>query len=231
MAVESITSLAQYAAGNDLLDKLGPPFAFSLWVCARLLLVHGSTIEHKVDPSIEFFVQTLRGMGKYWKVAGRYSTILQRVLDECRESERSLDVNGERITPSTVQILSDMRQCAFDLDFLISNQPRQHLAMLQDGKSGNGNGTLAAPAQRSAPDQLEYLDVFDFFNMPRLPVQLDAGNGRQEGVDRDLDPSRAGAFATDLRVSHPATPSNEFNISNFMLPNPETDWLFRAGNP
>lgn len=93
-----------------MLPKLGPPFAFTLWVAARLLLVHGSTIEHKLSPQIQFFVDTLREMGRYWLVAERYTAILQRVLDEHADSERSAGANGERITPSSVKILADMRR-------------------------------------------------------------------------------------------------------------------------
>jgi hypothetical protein len=107
-----------------MLPKLGPPFAFTLWVAARLLLVHGSTIEHKLSPQIQFFVDTLREMGRYWLVAERYTAILQRVLDEHRDSERAAGANGERVTPSSVKILADMRRCAYDLDFLISRQPK-----------------------------------------------------------------------------------------------------------
>ena len=110
-----------------MLTKLGPPFAFSLWVAARLLLVHGSTIDHQVNPTIGPLVETLREMGYFWKVAERYATLLQRVLDEYHESERAAPgANGVRETPSTVRILADMRRCAYDLDFLISRQPREY---------------------------------------------------------------------------------------------------------
>ncbi|KFY40294.1 hypothetical protein V494_03579, partial [Pseudogymnoascus sp. VKM F-4513 (FW-928)] len=109
-AVENIAALGEFVVANNMLPKLGPPFAFTLWVAARLLLVHGSTIEHKLSPQIQFFVDTLRAMSRYWKVAARYSTILQRVLDEHSDSETSAAANGEeRITPSSVKILADMR--------------------------------------------------------------------------------------------------------------------------
>ena len=51
-------------------------------------------------------------MGKYWKVAERYSTILQRVLDEYGEYQQSgaVDGAGDRSTPSSVKILADMRR-------------------------------------------------------------------------------------------------------------------------
>lgn len=110
-AVENMHQLGHHVVSNATLNKLGPPFAFNLWVAARLLLVHGSTIDHKVSPDIVFFVSTLAQMGKYWRVAQRYSEILNRVLEEYQTSERApMGVNGDRMTPSSVRILADMRR-------------------------------------------------------------------------------------------------------------------------
>ncbi|KAK5999484.1 hypothetical protein QM012_005337 [Aureobasidium pullulans] len=207
-AVEDICSLCTYVRNNNMLTNLGPHFAFSIWVAARLLLVHGSTIDHQVNPAIYPLVETLRDMGRYWNVAERYATLLQRVLDEYSESERApTGVNGERVTPSTVKILADMRRCAYDLDFLISRQPRQQYS--------GGKQHAITPARTPAPQELEYLDVFDFFNMPRLPVPNDtslatAGHG--------------GEFQTPDLGSN-----NEFNITNFMY-DPTADFL-NARNP
>jgi hypothetical protein len=189
-----------------MLPKLGPPFAFTLWVAARLLLVHGSTIEHKLSPQIQFLVDTLREMGRYWLVAERYTTILQRVLDEHRDSERSVGANGERVTPSSVKILADMRRCAYDLDFLISRQPK-HVGIVSRMPS-------ITPARTPAPNELEYLDVFDFFNVPRLPMpQGEVGQASGSGVG-------------DLNVPELSNGSNEFNITNFMV-DANSDWLFK----
>ena len=175
-AVEDICALCQYVKNNNMLTKLGPPFAFSLWVAARLLLVHGSTIDHQVNPAIAPLVETLREMGYYWKVAERYATLLQRVMDEYSESERApVGANGVRETPSTVRILADMRRCAYDLDFLISRQPRQYF--------GSKQVNSVTPARTPAPNELEYLDVFDFFNMPRLPFQAAGEGGGGNGVN------------------------------------------------
>lgn len=110
-------------------------------------------------------------MGTHWGVAERYATLLQRVIDEYHESERApVGANGVRETPSTVRILADMRRCAYDLDFLISRQPRQVFGSRQVG-------TGVTPARTPAANELEYLDVFDFFNMPRLPAAGEHGNG------------------------------------------------------
>lgn len=88
-------------------------------------------------------------MGYYWNVAERYATLLQRVLDEYSESERApTGLNGVRETPSTVRILADMRRCAYDLDFLISRQPRQFFGQKITGLT---------PARTPAPNELEYL--------------------------------------------------------------------------
>ncbi|PVH80765.1 hypothetical protein DL98DRAFT_531794 [Cadophora sp. DSE1049] len=205
-AVENIAALGEFVVQNGMLPKLGPPFAFTLWVAARLLLVHGSTIEHKLSPQIQFFVDTLREMGRYWLVAERYTAILQRVLDEHRDSERSAGTSGERVTPSSVKILADMRRCAYDLDFLISRQPK-HIGMVSRLPS-------VTPARTPAPNELEYLDVFDFFNVPRLPVAPgDLGQVSGNGVG-------------DLHIPEMGNGANEFNITNFMV-DANSDWLFK----
>ena len=77
---------------------------------ARVMLVHGSTMDHEVDPDIDFFVTALSEMGENWYVAKRYSEILSRVLGEYRQSQRASGVTGEMVTPSTVKILADMRR-------------------------------------------------------------------------------------------------------------------------
>ncbi|KAF9636141.1 hypothetical protein BFW01_g7036 [Lasiodiplodia theobromae] len=265
-AVEAITGLCEYVKTNGMLSQLGTPFAFSLWVAARVLLVHGSTIEHHVDPAINPLVETLRELGTYWRVAERYATLLQRVLDEYRASQHGpADLNGERATPSTVRILADMRRCAFDLDFLISRQPKlvtangngngagaangfqqqQHAGNgvaggMQGQPSGNNgryNSLSATPARTPAPNELEYLDVFDFFNMPRLPVNgvgaaagagVDAGNGPGElsaaaGGQQGGDAAGMGQQAGGVEMG------DGFNITNFMV-DASADWFAMKGN-
>lgn len=207
-AVENIAALAEFTINSGLLNKLGPTFAFTLWVAARLLLVHGSTVEHKLSPQIPFLVDTLREMGRYWPVAARYSGLLSRVLDEHRDSERQ----GEGITPSSVKILADMRRTAFDLDFLISRQPKAV------GTANPSRLPSVTPSRTPAPNELEYLDVFDFFNVPRLPFGNEnlTGATGQPGPTADMDPNGGQQSAQ----------ANEFNITNFMV-DANSDWLFK----
>lgn len=217
-AVENIAALGEFVVQNGLLMKLGPPFAFTLWVSARLLLVHGSTVEHKLSPQIAFLVDTLRDMGRYWPVAARYCQLLQRVLDEHSDSERAVGTTGERVTPSSVRILADMRRTAFDLDFLISRQPR-HLA------GAPSRMPSVTPARTPAPNELEYLDVFDFFNVPRLPFASNetgaATPAQPAGSEMSVDQSGPGAHNGTQHGM-----ANEFNITNFMV-DASSDWLYK----
>ncbi|KAH7030785.1 fungal-specific transcription factor domain-containing protein [Microdochium trichocladiopsis] len=260
-AVENVVALAEVVVQSNMLHKLGPPFAFTLWVSARLLLVHGSTVEHTVSPRIAFLVDTLREMGRYWPVADRYCRLLQRVLDEHNDFEASVNspsahgksagnvthnnrgmggsgaAGDSRDTPSSVKILADMRRTAFDLDFLISRQPR-HIA------GAPSRLPSVTPVRTPASAELEYLDVFDFFNVPRLPFGGNGhGNGEHSssannngangnGVAADgedaagLDgiaeaPSSGG---NDGKNQTSGSLANEFNIVNFTM-DVESDWF------
>jgi hypothetical protein len=210
--VEDIGTLCNYVRNNDMLTKLGPPFAFSLWVAARLLLVHGSTIDHQVNPAIHPLVETLREMGYYYDVAQRYAILLSRVLEEYHDSERAPPgVNGVRETPSTVRILADMRRCAYDLDFLISRQP----------KPANAKLKAITPARTPAANELEYLDVFDFFNMPRLPLPA----GTDSGL---VGTGNNGDGEAEFQALE-GNANSEFNITNFMY-DANSDWFVKNAN-
>ncbi|KAL4865985.1 hypothetical protein BDV12DRAFT_140776 [Aspergillus spectabilis] len=228
LAVDNILSVTRFVVNNGILDKLGPPFAFTLWVSARLLLVHGSTIAHTVSPDIIFIVDTLSRMGKYWKVAERYSSLLQRVLDEYGEYQQAGAVDGDRSTPSSVKILADMRRCAFDLDFLISRQPRSSPTASQTAPS-----TTGILSRNLAPNELEYLDVFGFFNVPRVPAGRApdiSGLDMTEAVNNPMSiHGLTGTGTTNPIVDGTPANTNEFNITNYLIPTPETDWLFRPG--
>jgi hypothetical protein len=81
-AVESLREIAQDVLNTGMLALLGHPFAFALWVSARLLLVHAATMECEVDPKISFFISTLEQMGQHWQVARDYARILNDVVRE-----------------------------------------------------------------------------------------------------------------------------------------------------
>ncbi|KKY29061.1 putative c6 transcription factor [Phaeomoniella chlamydospora] len=239
-AVDAIVDLTKFVTENNMLDKLGPPFAFSLWVCSRLLLVHGSTVDHRVKSEIFLFVNTLSQIGQYWQVAKRYTQLLARVLDEYQQTqkERTASVNSSDVneTPASMHILADMRRTAFDLDFLISHQPKLPIrnsvnldsapnrspypSAMANATTSNIIQNPPSTSRTPLPNELEYLDVFDFFNMPRLPTfGLDTGihsntnNGHGLYENRGGGGGAAGGF---------------HNIMDFMVPNPESDWFLKS---
>jgi hypothetical protein len=185
-------------------------------VAARVLLVHASTVEPQTSPEIGVFVSILSQMGRRWRVAGRYGEILNRVVQEYQQSRLSMGSSEEQSTAATVKILADMRRwvgifgevindayscrCAYDLDVLISRQPRP--------KSNQHVPTAKTPASA----EFEYHDVFDFFNMPRLPLQ----------VEQNVSPGNQGRNQASLPD---LTGMNELNITNYLVPTPESDWL------
>ena len=211
-AVANISALCGHVNSAGLLNKLGPPFAFSIWVAARVLLVHAATIAHEIDPKLKLFVDTLREMGAYWNVANTYASLLQRVQDELSESEKNASsaANGERSTPSSVRILADLRRCAYDLDFLISRQPRQPVAV---------RGRSATPSRTPAANELEYLDVFDFFNVPRLSAPFEGTPGNGSGNTLQVPGAQAYPMP---EMSGP----QDYNAGNFIYSyDPNADWL------
>ncbi|KAK4223395.1 fungal-specific transcription factor domain-containing protein [Podospora fimiseda] len=229
-AVENIAALGEFVINHWFLAKLGPPFAFTLWVAARVLLVHGSTVENQISPRIRFFVDTLREMGRYWPVAARYCNLLSRVLDEHRENEQQ----GGSDTPNIVKILADMRRTAFDLDFLISRQPR-HVPGGVDAGHGHGSAVghgggwhsrvaSVTPSRTPATNELDSLDMFDFFNMPKLSIGPQVASADMNGPGVSTGLSNMPGPPSAHGIAH-----GEFNnITDFMM-DASRDWLFQQG--
>jgi len=97
-AVENIAALTRIALENNMLCQLGSTFAFTLWVSARLLLVHASTAVYPMVPDIRLFLGSLHEMGRIYETAERYASILQRVLDELASAvgEDGLNMMGKK---------------------------------------------------------------------------------------------------------------------------------------
>ena len=117
-AVGKIFELTDYVVKRKMTDKLGPPFAFTVWVAARVLIIQGLEELGRINPDIVKFTQVLKEMGAYWDVARRYVELIERVCHDVQ-----LKAGGG--TPATFHILADMRRCAYDLMFSISKQPRE----------------------------------------------------------------------------------------------------------
>jgi len=92
-------------------------------------------------------------------------------------------------------------RCAYDLDFLISRQPHNSIKSYHPTR-----------ANTPQPNELEYLDVFDLFNFPRLATA--GADGLENGNQAQVLDQAAGA--SDLATM----------IPNFAVPDPQEDWLF-----
>lgn len=204
-AAESLIALCTAAYKGGLFPKLGPPFIFSIWVAARVLLVHGSTVDRQVDDRIGKLVKALQDLGKYWSIGTRYAELLSRVLGEYYRVLRA----GGKTVPPTLRILADMRRCAFDLDYLISRQ-------LGNGDTGSSRPGSAGgtPSRTPGSSVSDYFDVFDFFDMPRLPTgALNSGGSDEPMEEGSMDEGDNG-----LGI--------ELNITNYMV-DASSDWLMR----
>jgi hypothetical protein len=178
---ESIITLARYVVNAGLLPQLGPPFAFTLWVGARVLLVHGSTIEKQVSPTVHFLIDLLRQLGTLWPIAARYASILHKVMDDYQEGQTAAPTATGKGTgtnrsthSSTVPILADMRRTAYDLDLLITSHhggygrgagpvlgtlqqlpQRQHSQHSQSGQQQPTPSSATTPATLWPPSQTQ----------------------------------------------------------------------------
>ncbi|KAH7174343.1 fungal-specific transcription factor domain-containing protein [Fusarium flagelliforme] len=144
-AVQSLGDITRDVLEADGLNLLGPSFAFSLWVAARLLLVHAATVGCTVDSQIDFFIETLRDVGQHWEVANNYSKILQRVVQRARQGDMGF---------------SAMRRSAYDLVTLTS--------------TARHSGLEATSTQATSLSELDNIDVFEFFNYPRASSSSNA---------------------------------------------------------
>ncbi|KAH8711647.1 putative transcriptional regulatory protein [Beauveria bassiana] len=171
-AVQSLGDIAQDVYEASGLDHLGPPFIFSLWVAARLLLVHAATTCCPVDPRIEFFIEILGHVGQYWEVADNYAKVLARVVQRGRQG----DVN-----------FNAMRQSAHGLVTLAG--------------STRLTGIEPTSTHITSLSELDNIDVFDFFNYPKI----------SDAVRRALSGQLQSQNTADSETPR--------------LPDPESDWL------
>ncbi|KAF5008989.1 hypothetical protein FDECE_4763 [Fusarium decemcellulare] len=185
-AVQSLGDITRDVLEADGLNLLGPPFAFSLWVAGRLLLVHAATVGCAVDPLIDFFIDTLRNVGEHWDVASNYSKILGRLVQRGRQGDMSF---------------AAMRRSAYDLVTLTSTARHSSLE--------------PTSTQVTSLSELDNIDVFDFFNYPRVSDRSTANPGGQAHL-----------------VIRPQTMSDaRADSARTGIPDPEADWLAYGGSP
>ncbi|EEH03541.1 conserved hypothetical protein [Histoplasma capsulatum G186AR] len=209
-AVESLREIVQDVVNTGMLDLLGPHFAFSLWVSARVLLVDASVMNTDINPNIWFFLSTLEKMGQFWGVAKRYSQILERILQEYQEAKRvalTSPTSSSSHSPqsSGPKSLRDMRRNAYDLSILLARRSASALQL----------PSVKVPAS----NELEYYEVFDFFNYPRPSVVV-------VNHHPPLTTTSAGSKQLETNgLESWARPKTHFVSTNFTYSRTDPDWL------
>ncbi|KAL1876847.1 hypothetical protein VTK73DRAFT_9149 [Phialemonium thermophilum] len=139
-AARSLRDIAADVLETNGLDLLGPPFAFALWVSARVLIVHAAAVGARAtDPTLDFLISTLRQMGTHWDVAENYARILTDVVAEAQTGQTTF---------------SEMRKCASEIADLASKRRQSNLD--------------PTTTRLTSAKELDYVDVFDFFNYPKV---------------------------------------------------------------
>ncbi|KJZ72063.1 hypothetical protein HIM_08518 [Hirsutella minnesotensis 3608] len=151
-AVQSLRDITQDVYEANGLDLVGPSFAFALWVAARLLIVHASAVGASVDNKIDFFIDVLGHVGKNWEVANDYARVLARVVQRGRQQGDGSFCN--------------MRRSAHEL--------------VKQTAATRRSGLQETMSQQISQAELDDMDVFDFFNYPKVS---DPGTPDSRGPD------------------------------------------------
>lgn len=132
-AVRSVATLASSVQQTDF-QRLGPMFAFTVWVAARSLVILWTTGYENtygaIPPDLDALLMTLRQMSVWWKCAQRYVDMIQLILNTRN------DPGG----PTGLQIFNDTRRTAYGL--------QQSLGSLTGHQAMNAN-----------PHSFDFLDM------------------------------------------------------------------------
>lgn len=146
--------------------------------------MHASTTSSPSIPDISLFLEALKTGGKIWETAARYCRIVERVIDELVRSDGNC---------RTMQILGDMRMTAWSVDVMIHRQPDLSLrpaetietgGNLAEGNQNQVDGTQVNQVggnQQDAPAEGDWVDVFAWFNFPRVPAGIPVGREGSAG--------------------------------------------------
>ncbi|ODH28078.1 hypothetical protein ACO22_04016 [Paracoccidioides brasiliensis] len=167
-AVESLREIVQDVVNTGMLDLLGPHFALSLWVSARVLVVDASVSNTDVN-SI------------HWGMAKKYAKVLENILEEAQEAKRVAamiqDTASSSQSPPLLapKSLAEMRVYASSsldkrVQLIHLHRSAYELSIILFQRYSSG---VHPPSVKTVtPSELEYYEVFDFFNYPRPPVPV-----------------------------------------------------------
>ncbi|KAG7285776.1 hypothetical protein NEMBOFW57_008070 [Staphylotrichum longicolle] len=168
-----VIRIATDVATDDIGDRLGWPFAWSLWVAARYLLVAelngAETSRHHFDA----LLGSLKQMSQYWQISGKYWRLLNQAVGDLHNARRDAnDRNG------VLGLLADLRVSTSDLEDQFRTDPVLHSALSSGGHVASPRNNIEASEEQgdagtSFPcEETPYLDgpapvAFDnWFSMP-----------------------------------------------------------------
>jgi hypothetical protein len=178
MVMRIATDVTNVAA-DDVGDRLGWPFAWSLWVTARHLLVaelHGAetTPQHHLD----VLLNALEQMAQHWQIAGKYWRLLNKAMGDLRSSSSSPQGQGNANGRSQLlALLADLRVSTSDLEDQFRTDPMLHGALSSREQVASHRSTGDAAGQEEGEDdtgpssfpceETSYMAVCDsWFSMP-----------------------------------------------------------------
>lgn len=107
-SVSAIVQLCNQAVGS-MGDQLGWPFAWSIWVAARYLLVSAARQSSSLQAGFYTLVKALNRMGRYWQISKKYWRLL------CR-AEESLRQGGDAPSSRLLAAVMDLSVSTSDLE-------------------------------------------------------------------------------------------------------------------
>jgi hypothetical protein len=197
--------------------------------------VHAAATGSVVDPKIEFFIETLNYVGQYWEVANNYARILTRVVQRGRHGDLNFTAMRKSVLSSSFLFLLRLdipfpslastcflRILLCSMEPLKANFSHTQRSLLTEHRSSYDLVSLTSSTRQSGIEQtsiqtatlseLDNIDVFDFFNFPKVAEPASRNPNGQHQAPYQL-----------------AGIGSEASGGNGM-PDPETDWLRYGGS-
>ncbi|KAJ5475370.1 hypothetical protein N7539_008436 [Penicillium diatomitis] len=119
--LRSICLLSEIVSGDTEkdFDKLGWPFAWSVWVGARYLLALEAREMNPHSSKLATLLDALQSLSRYWQISGKYFRLLKQGIKEVHTGDCTNTPNKQGILPSLV----DFRIATSDLEDLFRADP------------------------------------------------------------------------------------------------------------
>lgn len=142
-------------------DKLGWPFAWSICIGARYLLVQESRGKSPQPDKFSILLDSLRKMSRYWQISGKYFRILKHAAAELRTGDLS-DTRSEQ--RGILRSLTDLRVATSDLEDQFRVDPMlQYESTAENSILMNSAGEYTPVTDRQNPQQT--LPDDNYFNL------------------------------------------------------------------